>query len=93
MSAVINDYEQLRGFVNCLQNYLQQIDNANSGLDQAFSELGDVWRDQQRTDFEEVYNQLRDMLKKFHDSTEQQIPYLLDLANILEQYSSRRTRI
>lgn len=93
MSAVKNDFEQLRIFADRLKGYLQQIDDANTNLDQAFSELGEAWQDSQRVEFEKVYQELRDMLLKFHASADQQIPYILELAQILEDYHNTRTRM
>ena len=90
MSAVHNDYEQLRIFIDRLNGYLQTLDEANEGLDHAFAELGEAWNDQKRSEFEEIYAQLRQSFDTFKESTSEQIPYLQHMADILEQYSNLR---
>lgn len=92
MSSVRNDFEQLRLFANRLNQYLDEIDQANSNLDSAFAELGEAWDDHKRMEFEEVYNELRDMINRFRENAEEQIPYLNELADKLEEYTNIRTR-
>ena len=93
MSAVHNDFEQLRVFAERLQGYLDTIADANANLDNAFAELGEIWTDQKRTEFEEVYEQLCQTMMVFKENASQQIPYLCELANILEEYYNRRTSL
>lgn len=92
MSSVRNDFEQMRLFTERLNQYLDEINQANSNLDSAFNELGESWDDHKRKEFEEVYSDLRDMINRFRENAEEQIPYLHDMADKLEEYYNIRTR-
>ena len=93
MPATINDYESLRQFASALEYYLQELDAANGKLDQNFAMLEDVWKDQKFAEFQEVYSDLRHLMNVFKVASENQIPYLRQQANTLEEYMSRGTGI
>ena len=81
--------EELRIFANTLQHYLDTVEEETGRLDGAFNQLGDTWQDQKRSEFEEVYQQLRGALNAFHEQATEQIPYLHQLAADLETYLGR----
>lgn len=81
--------EELRLFANALQHYLDTLEDETGQLDGAFNQLGDTWDDQKRREFEEVYRQLRGALDAFREQSNDQIPYLHQLATDLETYLGR----
>ena len=93
MAEIHNDFERLRQFANALQQYIDNLDEANNFLDQNFSDIGEVWCDDNYREFEEVYGQLRQIMKGFQDNCAHQIPYLQQPANILEEAHNLRTSL
>ena len=89
MSGVKNNPEDLRVFAGALQRYLDTVAEETARLDGAFNQLGDVWDDQKRREFEDVYGQLRGALNAFNEQATEQIPYLNQLAADLETYLGR----
>jgi uncharacterized protein YukE len=89
MAQAIANPEHIIEFSNALEHYLQTIEEETSRLDSAFQELGETWQDQQRTAFEEKYNQLHSALAAFKENATQQIPHLRIMADDLNTYLRR----
>lgn len=80
------DYQELYTFAATLQNYLERVMEETGRLDAAFNQLGDTWQDAKRSEFEDIFQQLRGTLNAFHEQASQQIPHLNQLARHLEDY-------
>jgi hypothetical protein len=48
--------------------------------------LGDTWRDQEHEKFAEEFQQTVQVLKRFTESAEKQVPFLLRKAEKIEEY-------
>jgi uncharacterized protein YukE len=81
--------EELRNFAHALAQFNDTIENATGQLSGRFSELGQSWQDQKQQQFEEVFIQLVQTLSRFRDSSGEQINYLHNLANKLDDYLSQ----
>ena len=89
MAGVHATPEELDRFTGTLETYLNTVEEETHRLKSAFNELGDTWQDQQRQSFEENFQQLLSAFSNFKQDTEQQIPYLRQLAEDLRTYLSR----
>lgn len=89
MAGVHATPEELDRFTGTLETYINTVEEETNRLKSAFNELGDTWQDQQRQSFEENFQQLLSAFSNFKQDTEQQIPYLRQLAEDLRTYLSR----
>ncbi len=89
MPMAIANPEELIGFSNDLERYINTLETETNALNASFSHLGETWQDQQRKAFEETYNQLQSALAAFKENANEQIPYLRAMAEDLNSYLSR----
>lgn len=90
MSQVMANPEELRAFARRLGQCAENVGDEVESTAAAFDSLSDSWNDRKREEFEEVFFALRDSIHRFKDACEDQIPYLLALADHLEDYNSVR---
>ena len=89
MAQAIGDPEEIRAFAGMLEHYLNTVKEETGRLNQAFGQLGETWKDQQRASFEEVYRQLQKTLQAFSQNASEQIPHLRRMAEDLSTYLGR----
>ena len=90
MSQVMANPEELRAFAHRLGQCAENVNGEVESTAAAFDALSDSWNDQKRAEFEEVFQALRDCIIRFKDACEDQMPYLMALADHLEDYNSVR---
>ena len=86
MPQAIMDPEQVRRFAEELQRFNRDLQARMSSLQGRFSALSETWQDQEHVKFAEEFKQTVKALKKFVDSSEQHVPYLLRKAQRIDEY-------
>lgn len=89
MAQAIGDPEEIRNFANNLEHYINTVWDETGKLNSAFTQLGETWKDQQHASFEETFRQLLGALENFKNNSEQQLPYLRQMAEDLATYLGR----
>lgn len=89
MSMAIANPDELINFANALEQYIRTLDEETGKLSAAFETLGESWRDEKRTQFEDTYHQLLAVLAAFKSNSSEQIPYLRIMAQDLKTYLGR----
>ena len=90
MRQAIIDPEQVRRFAEELQRFNRDTQHRLGMLQARFSALGDSWQDQEQTKFSDEFKQTVKALKKFIDTSDQHVPYLLRKAQRIEEYLKQR---
>lgn len=88
MSQVHANPDDLRDFANRLQACGETIGEEINATSTAFAALGDTWNDAKRAEFEETFNELRECIRRFTEACDDQVPYLLRLADHLDEFNS-----
>ena len=88
MSQAIGDPEELARFANELAAYAETLQTETRSIQGRFSNLGDTWRDEKRTEFEEQFNELVARVNQFSETCQECVPYLASLAERLRDYLS-----
>ena len=88
MGGVHADPEELRNFANMLAEYINTLEDATNQIYGGFESLSDSWQDEKRNAFEDEFKVLIDQISQFKSSCEEQVPYLHNLANILDGYQT-----
>ena len=86
MPQAIGDPEELRNFANMLAQYLETLETETNNLQNGFSNLSETWQDEKRAAFEEQFGALMAQIAQFKAASEEQVPYLLALAEKLQNY-------
>lgn len=86
MTQAIGDPEELERFAHALQQFTDSLNDSVGALDGAFQSLGDTWKDEKSSQFEEEFNMLVQQLQQFNASATEQVPYLNALASRLRDY-------
>jgi uncharacterized protein YukE len=90
MSRAIVDPAELRRFAGSLKNFHNEISRQLAVLQGQFAGLGDTWRDQEHEKFAQQFAETVQVLSRFLDASQQQIPYLLRKAERIEEYLQQR---
>lgn len=90
MSQAVMDPEQVRRFAEELQRFNRDLQARMSSLQARFSALSETWQDQEHTKFADEFQQTAKALKKFVDSSEEHVPYLLRKAQRVDDYLKQR---
>ena len=90
MPQAMMDPEQVRRFAEELQRFNRDVQNRLGSLQARFGSLGDSWQDQEQTKFSDEFKQTVKALKKFIDTSDQHVPYLLRKAQRIEEYLNQR---
>jgi uncharacterized protein YukE len=90
MPQAVMDPEQVRRFAEELQRFNRDLQARMSSLQARFSALSETWQDQEHAKFAEEFQQTAKALKKFVDSSEQHVPYLLRKAQRVDEYLKQR---
>src|SRR3954471_20976040 len=86
MPQAIMNPEEVRRFAEELQRFNRDLQNRAGSLQARFSALGDTWQDQEHTKFAEEFKQMTKTLKRFVETSDQHVPYLLRKAQRIEEY-------
>ncbi len=86
MPQAIVDPGELRRFAHNLKQFLTDLQGRLQVLHSQMLALGDTWRDQEHEKFAEEFQQTVQVLKRFTESAEKQVPFLLRKAEKIEEY-------
>ena len=87
--AVVNP-EELRRFAAQLKRFNNEMITQLTTLHGQLAGLGQTWRDREHDKFCEEFEQTLQVVKRFVDSTNQHIPFLLRKAERIEDYLQQR---
>ena len=87
--AVVNP-EELRRFAAQLKRFNNDMLTNLTTLHGQLAGLGQTWRDREHDKFCEEFEQTLQVVKRFVDSTNQHIPFLLRKAERIEEYLQQR---
>ncbi len=90
MPQAIVDPSELRRFAQNLKRFSHDVNQQIGALHAQFSSLSQTWRDHERDKFAEQFDQTVLTLRKFLQSSEEQIPYLVRKAEHIEEYLNQR---
>jgi len=86
MPQAIVDPGELRRFAHNLKQFVGELQNRLQVLHTQMLALGDTWRDQEHEKFAEEFQQTVQVLKRFMEAAEKQVPFLLRKAEKIEEY-------
>ena len=86
MAQAIVNPEDLRRFAARLKQFNNEMMTQLTTLHGQLSGLGQSWRDREHDKFVEEFEQTLQVVKRFVDSTNQHIPFLLRKAERIEEY-------
>ncbi len=87
--AVVNP-EELRRFAAQLKRFNNDMITQLTTLHGQLAGLSQTWRDREHDKFVEEFEQTLTVVKRFVDSTNQHIPFLLRKAERIEDYLQQR---
>ena len=90
MPQAIVDPGELRRFAVNLKQFNNELMNQMTVLHGQLTGLGQSWRDREHDKFVEEFEQTLQVVKRFVDSTNQHIPFLLRKAERIEDYLQQR---
>ena len=90
MSQAIVNPEEIRRFAARLKQFNNDLMNQLTVLRGQLSGLGQSWRDREHDKFVEEFDQTMKVMKRFVDSTNQHIPFLLRKADRADEYLQQR---
>jgi len=90
MAKAVVDPEELRRFARDLKRFNEQLESQMTTLQGRLHGLGQTWRDQEHNKFAEEFEQTMTVLKRFVESSNEHIPFLLKKAQHIENYLQQR---
>lgn len=90
MAQAIVDPAELRRFASNVKRFNQELQDQLSSLHGQMIGLSATWRDQEQQKFMEEFEQTMAVLKRFIDTTDEHIPFLLRKAEKVEEYLQQR---
>jgi uncharacterized protein YukE len=90
MPQAIVDPAELRRFAQNLKKFNGELENQMTALHGQLSGLGQSWRDKENQKFVEEFEQTVVAIKRFIESANQQIPFLMRKAERIEEYLQQR---
>ncbi len=90
MSQAIVDPGEVRRFAQQLKQFTGELLNQMSAIQRQLSGLGGTWRDQEHKKFQEDFEQQMLVLRRFAESTNQYVPFLVRKAERVEEYLQQR---
>jgi uncharacterized protein YukE len=90
MSQAIVNPEELRRFAARLKQFNNEMMTQLTTLHGQLAGLGQTWRDREHDKFVEQFEQTLQVVKRFTESTNQHIPFLLRKAERIEEYLQQR---
>jgi uncharacterized protein YukE len=90
MAQAIANPEEIRRFAARLKQFNNDLLNQLTVLHGQVAALGQTWRDREQQKFTEEFDATLTVMKRFVDTTNQHIPFLLRKAERLEEYLQQR---
>ena len=90
MPKAIVDPAELRRFAHSLKHFSQELSHQAAVLQGQFANLGDTWRDQEHDKFAEQFAETLLVVKRFMETAQQHVPFLLRKADRIEEYLQQR---
>ena len=90
MSQAIVNPEELRRFAARLKQFNNEMIAQLTALHGQLAGLSQTWRDREHDKFVEQFEQTLQVVKRFTESTNQHIPFLLRKAERIEEYLQQR---
>jgi len=90
MPQAIVDPEELRRFAHSLKNFNNELANSISVLHGQLVALGNTWRDKEHEKFSQEFVQTMLVVKRFMETSNEHIPFLLRKAERVEEYLKQR---
>ncbi|AMV38245.1 WXG100 family type VII secretion target [Planctomyces sp. SH-PL62] len=90
MAQAIANPEEIRRFAARLKQFNNDLLTQLTVIHGQVSGLGQTWRDREHDKFVEEFDQTLQVVKRFVDTTNQHIPFLLRKAERLEEYLQQR---
>ena len=90
MAKAMMDPEEVRRFAEELKRFNTDLQNRMTSLQARFGALGDTWGDAEHEKFATDFKDTVKVLRKFTESSQQQVPFLLRKAQRIEEYLSQR---
>ena len=90
MSQAIVNPEELCRFAARLKQFNNEMMTQLTTMHGQLAGLGQTWRDREHDKFVEEFEQTLQVVKRFVDSTNQHIPFLLRKAERIEEYLQQR---
>lgn len=90
MAQAIANPEEIRRFAARLKQFNNDLLNQLTVIHGQVSALGQTWRDREQQKFTEEFDATLTVMKRFVDTTNQHIPFLLRKAERLEEYLQQR---
>ncbi len=90
MSQAIVNPEELRRFAARLKQFNNEMIAQLTMLHGQLAGLGQSWRDREHDKFVEEFEATLQVVKRFTDSTNQHIPFLMRKAERIEEYLQQR---
>jgi uncharacterized protein YukE len=90
MSQAIVNPEELRRFAARLKQFNNEMIAQLTTLHGQLAGLSQTWRDREHDKFVEQFEQTLQVVKRFTESTNQHIPFLLRKAERIEEYLQQR---
>lgn len=90
MAQAIANPEEIRRFAARLKQFNNDLLQQLTVIHGQVAGLGQTWRDREHDKFVEEFDQTLTVVKRFVDTTNQHIPFLLRKAERLEEYLQQR---
>jgi uncharacterized protein YukE len=90
MPRAVVDPEELRRFAQSLKHFSGELQQEMSGLQGRFAALGDTWRDQEHEKFAREFVDTMQVLARFLEVANEQVPFLMRKAERIEEYLHQR---
>lgn len=90
MAKAIIEPAEVRRFANELRRFNIELQNQTTSLQGRFTALGESWQDQEQTKFADEFVQTMKVLKKFLETSNRHVPYLMKKAERIEEYLNQR---
>ena len=90
MPQAIVDPGEVRRFAHNLKQFTGELLNQMAVVQRQVAGLGATWRDQEHKKFLEDFEQQVQVLRRFVESTNQYVPYLIRKAERAEEYLQQR---
>lgn len=84
------DPEEVRRFAEELKRFNTDLQNRMTSLQARFATLGDSWQDAENEKFGAEFKDTMKVLRKFTESSQHQVPFLLRKAQRIEEYLNQR---
>ncbi len=90
MPQAIVDPGEVRRFAQQLKQFTGELLNQMATIQRQLVALGGTWRDQEHKKFSEDFEQQMQVLRRFAESTNLYVPYLVRKAERAEEYLQQR---